>query len=89
MWTPPLDSISLALLSRRDNHLLAATAKLAILCAARLAFRSNAANDHPDHDTIAAFRRSGGGFVSLRRGPPFQFCEKCDAAQLSRLYERG
>jgi hypothetical protein len=28
-------------------------------------------------------------FVSLRRGPPFQNRGKCDAAQLSRLYERG
>ena len=31
----------------------------------------------------------GGVGVSLRRGPPFQNRGKCDAAQLSRLYERG
>jgi len=27
--------------------------------------------------------------VSLRSGPPFQNRGKCDAAQLSRLYQRG
>jgi len=35
----PLTKISLALLSRRDNHLLAATAKLANLFAATLPSR--------------------------------------------------
>ena len=34
-------------------------------------------------------QKSGEKKVSLRRGPPFQFEVKCDAAQLSRLYERG
>lgn len=31
-----------------------------------VAFRSIAANDHPDHDTIAAFRRRSGGVSSWK-----------------------
>jgi transposase len=42
-----------------------------------------------DIDAVRSAVTESWSNVSLRRGPPFQFCEKCDAAQLSRLYERG
>jgi len=38
-----------------------------------------------DHDYQVPFSFT----VSLRSGPPFQNRGKCDAAQLSRLYQRG
>jgi hypothetical protein len=38
---------------------------------------------------VAIFLIISGILVSLRSGPPFQNRGKCDAAQLSRLYQRG
>jgi hypothetical protein len=65
----PVTKISLALLSRRDNHLLAATAKLAILCAATLPSRLSRYNAPQLEEFRANYPASGPEIVLCYKGP--------------------